>query len=275
MNDQLHLPPEGRLTDQQKAVMRADLLAAIDEQVRRPGRRPWLVPGGVAATVALLVGGGLVLQGSHDRAGTTGVPVAGSDSEAPSQSTPSTGPTTGPTAGPSSTDGTGSVECSSAAFEVATNNQVPIRGDVTVADSVAYDGGRTFLLTVGDKWVICDDWGAYSQPTVFAWHDTTDTAFTKKTFQYSTNNDDGTTQFVAGGAALPGVTAIRYALPTGDVVDATITDHMWQMVFTARLKSFEPFLKHPVVVTVTHTDGSTDRYELGAEDGCAQANHGC
>jgi hypothetical protein len=267
MNDQLQLPPEGRLTDQQRAVMRAELMAATQEPVRRPGR--WLVPASAAATVALLVGVGLALQGNDDRAGTTGVPVAGSDSGAPSPTTPTSAPTA------SSTDAT--VACASAAFEVATDNQVPIRGEVTVADSVAYDGGRTYLLTVGDKWVLCDEWGSYSQPTVFSWHGTTETAFTQKTFEFSTNTaDDGTTQFVAGGAALPGVTAIRYVFPTGDVVDATITEHMWQMVFTtADLKNLKPFLAHPVVVTVVHTDGATDRYKLGAEDMCAQRNHGC
>jgi hypothetical protein len=301
MIDQIH-PPEGRLSDQQRAVMRADLMAASHETARPPGRR-WSGPVGVAAAVATLVGFGFVLQGNDDRGGTTGVPVASSTSGAPSaEATPST-PSRDPSAEPStaveeleemlgmSIEEIGRSYCDDSFRYGAGKANTP------VLDSVSYDGGTTYLYEAEDKWWYCDDWTlrpvhyayperkkepAFSMPQVSAAHSLDDDAISAERFILSqapvpddqeafekrgavkTDYDgDYDIQLLAAGPALDGVTAISYAFPTGEVVDATVTDKMWQVVHVMPSDEIEfAGWSDPVVVTVTMADGSTQQLEL-------------
>ena len=80
-----NLPPEGRLTDQQRAVMRANLMAATHETPKK-GRR-WLTPLAVAASVAVLAGVGFAGTNTllkNDDGGTPAVPTATGDGVTPS-----------------------------------------------------------------------------------------------------------------------------------------------------------------------------------------------
>jgi hypothetical protein len=264
MNDQLHLPPEGRLTDQQRAVMRANLMAATHETTKT-GRR-WLAPLAVAASVAVLAGAGIAgnaVLSDIDANRTTGVPVAGTTSAAPERSEPPNAPTPGP-----------------AQLDGACANQVP--ADARVIDSITYSGATTYLLqplAPQGRWLVCDDWAAKDGglPSLFAADDQSSLP-TEDKFRISQNfvkKGGKQAQYVAGGAALDGVASISYTFPTGDVVDATITDAMWQMVY---LLSEWPQGgdTEPVLVTVLMEDGSKKHFELTTvEDLCAQTNHGC
>jgi hypothetical protein len=256
-------PPEGRLTDEQRARLRATVMAGADG---RRTSRPWLVPIAAAAAVGVLVAGAAIVGLANGGDG-GGTPVAGQES---SSSTVEDTPTVTPTATPSSDPPPLKSVCDD---EVLTFLPGAKR-----ADEVDYPTGSTLLYATAKQWVVCDDWATSDggPPTVFATH-----AFSpelgKDLFlisqNYSMKSVDGA-QFVAGGARIPGVASISYAFPDGHVQEATMTDAMWQMVY---LLADPPkrVWTDPVVATVTMDDGSTQKYDLTAMDLCAQVNHGC
>jgi hypothetical protein len=275
-------PPEGRLTDQQRDRMRAGLLAAAGGDSGRS--RPWLVPVAASAAVGLLVAGitvgGLALRNDDGSA-----PVAGqgTSSTPPVEPTPSATPARTPSVEPTpatSTDpppptyGPGQESCDG---EVAQF----LPGATMAADAPYGDGFETYLYVTKAQWVVCDTWATVDDgpPTVLQVHPFTPGGLTvaKDLFLISMNfsmkSADGA-QFFAAGAPIRGVTAISYRFPTGDTVDATITDAIWSMQYLMP-KAPHRIWSDPVVVTVTMDDGTSQQFDLTEMDLCAQANHGC
>jgi hypothetical protein len=285
MIDQNH-PPGGRLTDQQRAMMRADLMAATQDAPKTARR--WLAPLAIAASVAALVGVGVagVALRAGDDGRTTGVPAAGTGSDAPSTRTDTPGltPPTRPNA-----EELGRQQCDeSVIYQDGFEN-------AQVADSVSYDGGTTYLYESGQGRWLCDDWrtripaynyfsteklkSAIMAPVISVARSVGDRSLSAERFEihqasmpdepktYAMDPDhyDGGfhTQLLAGGVAPDGVAAISYAFPTGEVVEATVTDTMWQMVsVTPSDTGYHEGWSDPVVVTVTKADGSTQEFEL-------------
>jgi len=262
MNDD-KLPPEGRLTDEQRARIRAALLAAADEPVRP--QRPWLVAVAAAAAVAVLVAGiamaTLSLSGDDE-----GAPVLSGGPES----------TSAPPTEPTETESTAFLE---PGLKSSCDQEArAFLEDATQAGAVSYAGGNTYLYTAHRKWLICDDWAATDggPPTVLATHPL-DGPVTQDLFLISQNysmDPAGGAQFFAGGDLIDGVSSIRYAFPTGDEVEATITDTMWSMVYLLPEPPDRGWTE-PVKVAVTLTDGTDKEYFLTELDLCAQVNHGC
>ena len=166
----------------------------------------------------------------------------------------------------------------------------------------SYDAGTTYLYEAEGQWWYCDDWQtrpegytyfkeklerAIQVPVISRAHSVDDRSITEASFKINTVSvpdqpkvfakdtlgyDGGYhMQLLAGGQALDGVSAISYAFPNGEVVDATITDKMWQMVYVK--PSDKPYVGGwSAVVTVTMTDGSTQQFELTDLDTPALAN---
>jgi hypothetical protein len=259
-------PPEGRLTDEQRARLRTGLTAATEE--RRTSSRPWLVPVAAAAAVGVLVAGaaavGLATRGGDDG----GTPAAGGESSTTPTVDPE--PTTVPTATPS-------VEPTPlrSACDDEVLNYLP---GAERAGELGYPTGRTLLYATAKQWIVCDDWATVDggPPTVLAPH-----VFSPElgkellliSQNYSMKAADGA-QFFAAGARIPGVQTISYVFPDGHVQDATMTDAMWSMVYLLADPP-ERIWTDPVVVKVLMDDGSTQRFELTEMDLCAQVNHGC
>jgi len=280
MNDE-QLPPEGRLTEGQRARMRAGLVAGTEE---RRTARPWLVPVAAAAAVGVLVGGAAVV-GLASRGGDDGsTPVAGQGSS------PTTAETTSSVAPP----GTPTVELTPA---TSTDPQAPtygpgqescdheveqfLPGATKTTDAPYGDGFETYLYVTKAQWVVCDTWATVDDgpPTLLPVHPFTPGGITvaKDLFLISMNlsmNAGDGAQFFAAGAPVHGVSAISYRFPTGDTVDATIGDDMWSMQYLMP-KAPHRIWTDPVVVTVTMADGTTQQYDLTEMDLCAQVNHGC
>jgi hypothetical protein len=261
MNDD-KLPPKGRLTDEQRARIRARLVVAAGDDSGRS--RPWLVPVAAAAAVGVLVAGIAVaaLSMSEDDAGTpvlSGGP--GSTSASPTEPT----------------------ETVSASLEPGLKTPCDqearaLLEDATQAGAVGYAGGNTYLYTAHRKWLICDDWATKDggPPTVLATHPL-DGPVTQDLFlisqNYSMDPQDGA-QYFAGGDLVDGVSSISYLFPTGDTVEATITDTMWSMVYLMDKPPARAWTT-PVKVLVTMDDGSQTGFGLTGMDLCAQVNHGC
>ena len=154
--------------------------------------------------------------------------------------------------------------------------------NATMSASVPYgDGFHTYLYVNRGQWVVCDTWASIDDdtPTVTRVQPFTPGGIqlSKELFaismNYSMNDGDGA-QYFAAGAHLDGVRSISYAFPTGDTVDATITDDMWVMQYLMQNPPRRMWTE-PVVVTVTLDSGATQKYELRELDLCAQINHGC
>ena len=270
------LPPEGRLTDQQRDRIRAGLLAAASAGGDSGRSRPWLVPVAAAAAVGLLLAGsavgGYALMNGDDEGGSTSVAGQGvgpdpTGSVATADSTPfvTTDPGT-PTSGPR-----GRHSCDREVEQF-------LPGATMTADVPYGNGFDTYLYATDTEWVVCDTWALVDggAPTLTGIKPLT-AGPSKDRFlismNFSMNAGDGG-QFFAGGARVPGVSAISYRFPTGDTADATITDQMWVMQYLMP-KPPHRIWTDPVVVTVTLDDGSTQQYDLTAMDLCAQLNHGC
>lgn len=267
-------PPEGRLDEEARARIRAGLMAATEE---RGNERRWLAPVAAAAAVAVLLGGaavvGIALADGGDGRGTA--PAGqGTTSGETATDEPSVSPSPGTTASlPEPTDGPkGQASC-----DRVVQGYLP--GATKAAEAPYGDGFVTYLYATSDQWVVCDTFATIDggPPTV-----TTVEAFgpappSKDLFLISTNlslNAADGGQFFAAGAPIPGVTAITYRFPTGDVVDATITDGIWVMQY---LMPHPPnrIWTDPVLVVATLDDGSKKEYFLTEMDLCAQINHGC
>jgi hypothetical protein len=270
MNDEL--PPEGRLTDGQRARMRSRLMAATDDRPRRS--RPWLVPVAAAAAVGVLVATVTALGLSRGDEG--GTPVAGQGGSGTPSVPPTTTSTVSVTAtstGAPSTDPAGGLPPIGPCVREA-QAQLPNARDV---DRIVYAGAATYLFSTGKQWIVCDSWAMRDggPPTVLAPH-AYGPEMGKDLFLISQNyvgDPRDPAQFFAAGARIPGVTAIRYTFPDGGSADATFTDAMWSMVYLTDWP--KRVWTDPVHVAVTMQDGSTQGYDLTAMDLCAQANHGC
>lgn len=262
-------PPDGHLSEEQRARMRQGLMAATQE---RRSSRPWLVPVAAAAAVGVLVAGAAVLglvNGNDDST----TPVAGEGSSSPTVET-----TVTPTGTPG-VESTGAQPIGDQACDREVEQFLP--GATKTADAPYGDGFETYLYVTKAQWVVCDTWATVDDgpPTLLQVHPFTPGGLTvaKDLFlismNFSMNSSDGA-QFFAAGAPIPGVSAISYRFPTGDTVDATIGDAIWSMQYLMP-KAPHRIWSEPVVVTVTMDDGTTQQFDLTEMDLCAQANHGC
>ncbi len=291
MNDE-QLPPEGRLTDDQRARLRAGLLAAAGDDTGRP-HRPWLVPVAASAAVGLLLAGtalgGYALMNGDDReaspagqGGASGpvtiVPSSVTPTPTPSATptsagtVPSTELTTATTGPPEPTYGpTGQESCDR---EVAT-----FLNDAVRTGEISYgDPGTTYLYADAQQWLVCDTWATVDggPPTVTGPHPL-DQAMSKDQLlisqNYSMERQDGAEYFAAGLRSAD-VAKIEYTFPTGDTVKAKMVGSMWSMVYLLPDPPKRVW-SDPVHVVVTMADGTTQQHDLTAMDLCAQVNHGC
>jgi hypothetical protein len=261
MNDD-KLPPDGRLTDEQWARIRAGLVVAAGDDSGRS--RPWLVPVAAAAAVGVLVAGIAVaaLSMSGDDEGTP-VLSGGPDSTSASPTEPT--------------------ETVTAFLEPGLKTRCDQEArafleDAARAGEVGYAVGNTYLYTAHRSSLICDDWATSDggPPTVLAPHPL-DGPVTKDLFLISQNystDPAGGAQYFSGGDLIDGVSSISYLFPTGDTVEATITDTMWSMVYLMDKPPARAWTT-PVEVLVTMDDGSQQGFGLTDMDLCAQINHGC
>jgi hypothetical protein len=274
MNEQL--PPEGRLTDDQHARMRAGLMAAVEEPGRRT--RPWSVPVAAAAAVALVAAGvtvvGLSLADGEEGGDATpaghGTSAAADPTEPVPEESSSAPPE--PTYGPS-----GQQAC-----DRAVPDYLP---GATKAAQYAYgDAGTTFLYSAGQQWVVCDTWATEDggPPTITGVHEygsPLDEKLLLISQNYSMNEGVGA-QYFAAGALIPGVRSIQYSFPDGTpgdgghLVDAVFTDDMWVMQYLLPDPPARAWTE-PVKIAVGYTDGSEEFAYLTELDLCAQVNHGC
>jgi hypothetical protein len=290
MSDE-QLPPEGRLTDQQRARLRAGLL----EQIGGERRRPWLVPVAAAAAVALLIGGGTVIglamtgPGGPSSSRQVGPAGGGPDSSSPADPGSAT-----PSDSPSVVTDTETVSSATPSLPVPTygpkgqgscDHEVPTYlPGATMRSAYEYgDGYHTYLYATPDKWVVCDTWATTDggPPTVTAVHsfgEPLDKDQVLISQNYSMDEGQGA-QYFAAGARIPGVSSMQFSFPDGDWADgghivlATFTDDMWVMQYLpAKAPSRAPDL---VKVAVVRADNSAVGFNLGAMDLCAQVNHGC
>jgi hypothetical protein len=281
MNDE-QLPPEGRLTDQQRDRIRAGLLATASaggDPRRWSGRsRPWLVPVAASAAVALLLAGtalgGYALVNDDGRevspAGQGGASGAVTLDPSPvlTPATPSASATglPEPTYGP-----TGQESCDR---EVATF----LKGAVKAGEISYGDPGTTYLYADAHQWLVCDTWATVDggPPTVTGPH-ALDQAMGKDQLlisqNYSMERQDGA-EYFAAGLSNADVATIEYTFPTGDTVKAKMVGPMWSMVYLLPDPPKRVW-SDPVHVVVTMADGTTQQHDLTAMDLCAQVNHGC
>jgi hypothetical protein len=289
MNDE-QLPPEGRLTDDQRARLRAGLLAAAGDDSGRS--RPWLTPIAASAAVGLLIAGtalgGYALmngdgreasptgQGGASGSVTTSVTPTPTLSPTPTEAgtVPSTELTTAATGLPEPTYGpTGQESCDR---EVAIFLEDAVRtGEISYGDP-----GTTYLYADTQQWVVCDTWATVDggPPTVTGPHPV-DVAEPMSKDQllisqnYSMQRQDGAEYFAAGLRSAH-VAKIEYTFPTGDTVKAKMVGAMWSMVYLLPDPPNRVW-SDPVHVVVTMADGTTQQYDLTDMDLCAQVNHGC
>jgi hypothetical protein len=278
MTDNLsgQLPPEARLTDDQRARMRAGLMAGTREPVRRP--RPWLVPAAAAAAVAVVAAGVTVVGVSlsdGEEGGDAG--SAGQDTSSAADPTEPVPAETSP-APPEPTYGpVGQQAC-----DRAVPDYLP--GATKAAEYAYGDVGTTFLYSAGQQWVVCDTWatedgGVPTITGVHAYGSPLDEQLLLISQNYSMNDGVGA-QFFAAGAPIPGVRSIQYSFPDGTpadgghLVDAVFTDGMWVMQY---LMSDAPARAwtEPVKVAAVFDDGSREEVFLTELELCAQVNHGC
>jgi hypothetical protein len=237
-----------------------------------------------AAAVGLLLAGtavgGYALMSGND-AGGSGAPVAGQGAGSdptvsePTETFSSVDTTPAPsTDPPAPTYGPGQESCDREVEQFLPG--------ATVAADVPYgDGFETYVYATKAQWVVCDSWATVDDgpPTLLQVHPFAPGGITvaKDLFlismNFSMNAGDGG-QLFAAGVPIRGVSAISYRFPTGDTVDATITDAMWSMQYLMP-KPPRRIWTDPVVVTVTMDDGATQQFDLTGMDLCAQANHGC
>ena len=138
-------PPEGRLTHEQRARMRAGLWGAT--QPAGGPRRRWAVPVAAAASVALLVTGAAVVSLLVSDRGGSGAPApAGQGTATPTETSVEPAPPT-VTAGEDRAVGQG-------ACDRAVADYLP--GAEVRADYLYGDGFHTWLYATADRWVICD-----------------------------------------------------------------------------------------------------------------------
>jgi len=293
-----HLPPERPLSDDARARIRADLR---EEVHTAPGRRAWLVPLAAAASVAAVVGVVAWVNAGGDPASTlpvgasssevTGVDPTSSTQPSPRQTAPSRSASLGATCSPDTIyeneageytlcegDGSGPVvgpvgqSCASSIGE-----QLAEPGTWSEVARIDHAGGGTSLWRSGQKSYLCDQWGDITtiMPSGAGGGVSADD------FAVSMNFTGKESLYVAGGAAIPGATAITYAFAQGDTVEATVTDQMWSMVSLPTdgpwaAADSSPLVGTTTTVTVTYADGHTDQFELSfPEVFCAQLNHGC
>jgi hypothetical protein len=284
------LPPEGRLTDDQRARMRAGLLAAAGDGSGRS--RPWLTPMAAAAAVGLLLAGsalgGYALMNGD---GGEGSPAGQGGASGPVNIISSSATTVTPTPTPSDSGTVPSTQLTTAATglpeptygptgQESCDREVAIfLKDAVKTGEISYgDPGTTYLYADRQQWLVCDTWATVDggPPTVTGPHPL-DQAMSKDQLlisqNYSMERRDGA-EYFAAGLRSPDVAKIAYTFPTGDTVKAKMVGSMWSMVYLLPDPPKRVW-SDPVHVVVTMADGSTRQYDLTGMDLCAQVNHGC
>jgi hypothetical protein len=277
------MPPEGRLTDEARARIRAGVVTATEQPQRRT--RPWLVPVAAAAAVGLLLAGvatvGVALMsGDHQ---SQGAPAADdSPSSDPTSLEPTPTESTSPSPSPTATaQGADPSACDSEVSDAADIGSVP-SGLERIAH-VSFDGSTTWLYSNGQLALVCDDWPAQfgGTATLTAPRPVTPTLGESELSISQNFSPSGEAQYFAAGPRIPGVTSIQYSFPDADgwadgghVVHAVLTDDMWVMQFVR--PHMPPGLPAgPVKIAVGVEDGSLQFFQLSELDLCAQINHGC
>ena len=306
------LPPERPLSDQARAVRKAELLRAVDGGGGDDGARPraavgrrWVVPAIAAAAVLAVVGVvGAVLVGGDDPE-SSGVPAGAPSTAASDPSSPSDAPTSGL---PDLVDPAPSVSVSSGPESESESESagggVPdgfprdkargcdrVRGPVRDAGQLAsIELGETTVRLYGDdtQWYVCDEWASLDggDATLFAAHRFTDD-FTVDQLGLSMNfsmDQDGVGEYVAGGALPEGVESITYTFPDGHVEKATLRDGMWAVAYFATEPPMDGSqrVRGSATVEVVRSDASVSGGSSGQgynlpypQFFCSQTNHGC
>ncbi len=276
----LQPPPARDLDPEVRARLRATLLLHVDQPGATRGAPGWLVPLGAAGAVAAIVVAGAVVLSQRDSATPDQPQPLGSGTANDPTAAQSASATVSPTDSPTVQAG---VKACAREVKGSNNGGPGLRG-ATELSSIAYDGGTTYLFGNDETWIVCDDFatGDGGPPTLIG-NARFDAAPTKATFAISMNfvpdaQGDLASQYFAAGPLIEGVTSISYAFPGGAEQEAVLNDTMWSMVHlpTSGPMAAGRLPDKPIVVTVTHDDGTVDTYDLNApEDWCAQLNHGC
>lgn len=261
-----NVPPERPLTDQARAVRKADLLRQVSGEGR--SRRGWVVPALAAASVIAAVAvGGAVLAVGDDPEPETGVP-AGSGTAQPSTAPEIATDVTSAPVAPSTVPGKG---------EGCGDLRIPLPGASELA-SIPIGETTVHLFGNDSRWIVCDDWASHDGGVATLLHPHPfGTPIAKAQLGISMNfsMDDSTIgEYVAGGALPEGVESITYRFADGHVQEAVLDGDMWAMAYFAEVPDGAEVIDGATVDVVT--DGVPARFTLRMpEDFCTQSNHGC
>jgi hypothetical protein len=277
-------PPDEPMSEQSRARIRADLLAATQEARASGASRAsrWLVPGVAAAAVVLVAGlaAWAVQVGGDD--GSAGTPAAStSTSSAPTDATPSETPSQAASAKTTgSPDGGGEAGSGPCVDELT----YVLKGADPVAAFPEADGGTTTFWLKGDRFVLCDERAGTTtvhKPLPMRPVEGVQTYRVSSLFARA-KGGGFTTIRVAGGVVPAGIMAydVSYTFPDGHVEPATTTVDpdgrtWWRMVYAYHDDGGNEMNDSPIRVTVSYS-GAQYGYDLQwGVDTCAQANHGC
>jgi hypothetical protein len=273
-------PPDEPMPDQSRARIRADLLAAAQDD-GRSGAPRWVVPA-VAAVAVLLVaataswavqaGGDGVSGGTPASTSTSSTPADVTPSETPSQ-VPSEKTTTVPDGGHQA----GTSSCVDELVNV-------LKGAEPAAAFPQADGGTTTFWVRGDRFVLCDERaGTTTVHRPLPLTPAQDVETYRVSSLYAPAKSGFTVYRVAGGLVPQGAMAfdVSYTFPDGHVEKATTTVDpegrtWWRMLTSYHEDSgFNETTLPPIEVTLS-LSGVQKTYDLKwGIDTCAQANHGC
>ncbi len=272
-----NLPPERPLSDQARAVRKADLMQQVRGESR--ARRGWAVPALAAASVIAAVAvGGAILAFGDDPEPRTGVPAGRGSAE------PSTAPevptrVTSAPAVPSTVPGEDSSSGPAGDFPVQEPQacgdvRIPLPG-ATELSSIEIGDTTVRLYGNAEKWIVCDEWASLDGGNATLLHphaygEPLDKAQLGISMNFSMD-DPNIGEYFAGGALPEGVESITYTFDDGHVEEAVFDGDMWAMAYFAQGRD----IIHGATVDVV-TNGSSEQFTLrGIEDFCTQSNHGC